>query len=873
MTSNQQKAKQGSRWGSLLSGAVAGLESRLDTILTDDSEASAKSRQAEAEEKAALAQSKQDASLHIQARGVSRSPSRSKPNDRLQERLAKALAAKSASQAGSEVSSPRLQAGSSLDLESPRTSLDSRPSIEVTRPVVAGADETELKLDAASNADTEVATAPNDVPQTLLSSTLPINPARHSEDTISGRSNAADEAFTLDMSKSSMESNLPRRSAAELEAELVQMRAEQEESDKQKQEDMETVLERIDALQSKLQYLAKETVAAAKEANAQADKGSLEQKLAEKDEKIALLMEEGQKLSKTEMRQLTNLRKLTAQVSVETKASAELKKEVSRLRQAESVLKGRMARLEQSEKESAAKAAKSSQLESQITSLKYDLTSKENAITAFKRRLTDTEEKLEKLESGSQAASLVADTRRIGDLEEELSNAKIEKKLVEDRTKSEIQRLKAEIDQQKDRAQASKLEHQTEIINLEARMESLQLRAEEASSDQTGDGQAKLLRQIETLQTQYSLAAENWRTIEGSLNARLTAVEKERDETVKREADVRKKARDLGVKVRRLEEERDTDSDKTSTLVNELAEQKALVQKLQSRLDTSEKSLEEARQDFEQQRQTLEASLSARIEEKRSRRASNSISTHGRSKRTPSPNSIRKTSAADAILSTTFRKPSRTNDSSTSLNHIHSSRRPSALPSDLSRDFLPSPTTISRKHSQLSLAQLNGSSSSYPTSHSPLPTPTDPPPTPSITTEAPDEDFSRHSSPRGTAADVISASTVHTGPSVQLVERMSSSIRRLEAEKAAHKDEMARLQSQRDEARDEMVRLMREVEGRQGVEREVEQVKAEMGRLGERYEACLEMLGEREEEVVELRGDLGEMKRIYKELVGRMGTT
>ena len=44
------------RWGSLLSGAVAGLESRLDTILTDDNQASAKSRAADAAAKAEAAE-------------------------------------------------------------------------------------------------------------------------------------------------------------------------------------------------------------------------------------------------------------------------------------------------------------------------------------------------------------------------------------------------------------------------------------------------------------------------------------------------------------------------------------------------------------------------------------------------------------------------------------------------------------------------------------------------------------------------------------------------------------------------------------------------------------------------------------------------
>lgn len=56
--------------------------------------------------------------------------------------------------------------------------------------------------------------------------------------------------------------------------------------------------------------------------------------------------------------------------------------------------------------------------------------------------------------------------------------------------------------------------------------------------------QAKLLRQIETLQTQYAVASENWQGIEGSLIARIAAVEKERDDIARREADVRRKARE-----------------------------------------------------------------------------------------------------------------------------------------------------------------------------------------------------------------------------------------------------------------------------------------------------------------------------------------
>lgn len=68
-----------------------------------------------------------------------------------------------------------------------------------------------------------------------------------------------------------------------------------------------------------------------------------------------------------------------------------------------------------------------------------------------------------------------------------------------------------------------------------------------------------------------------------------------------------------------------------------------------------------------------------------------------------------------------------------------------------------------------------------------------------------------------------------------------------------------------------MVGLLREVEGKRGLEGELDGMKKELSTLRERYEACLEMLGEREEETGELRGDLADMKRVYRELVDKMG--
>lgn len=375
------------------------------------------------------------------------------------------------------------------------------------------------------------------------------------------------------------------------------------------------------------------------------------------------------------------------------------------------------------------------------------------------------------------------------------------------------------------------------------------------------------------MQTQYSLAAENWRSIETSLNSRIAAIEKERDEVVKRESDVRKKARDISGKAKRLEDQLEEMTEENQLLTSQLQASKTEMKKLQTRLETAETSLNEARADLDRQKQTFESELSQKLEEERTRQLSHGLgiaSPHNgtMASRTESPTSyFRKQPSQDPYGSVQSRRglsriPSQEQTTSLSIDRSVS-RRPSTLaPGPMSSrtpmtpDF-PSPS-VSRQGSMFSLAQLlNGGNGA--------------PQTPSIHTNDVDADdnFDNRSSPQRTINDVISASTVHTGPSVQLVQHMSSKIQRLEAEKSAHKDELARLVTQRDEARDEVVSMMREVETKRSVDGKTDKLEQELGQVKQRYEACLEMLGEKEEEVEELKSDLVEVKKMYRELVDR----
>jgi predicted nucleic acid-binding Zn-ribbon protein len=404
---------------------------------------------------------------------------------------------------------------------------------------------------------------------------------------------------------------------------------------------------------------------------------------------------------------------------------------------------------------------------------------------------------------------------------------------------------------------------------LESKLELLRSRTEEATSSATGDSQAKLLRQIETLQTQYSLASENWQGIETTLTSRVVALEKDRDETAKRESDVRRKARDVNSKARRLEDELESINERARTFEHDLVEQRAAASKLQARLAQAETSAQDARADLEREKKVWEAEFQQKLEEEKtkwkSEQASQAYSTHSGHLRADSPSDSRRRHSPDPLgiynRKSMPRSISSHMDASLPLSPMDrmfddAARRPSySRQRSNPKARTPEIGTPQRQDSIESSTNMNGGL---------------PPGTPSIQTEFYDEPFENVSSPQRTINDMISVSTAGAGPSVQLVERMSAAVRRLESEKATSKEELARLSAQRDEAREEVVALMREVEEKRNLNQKVDTLEKELKEMEQRYETTLEMLGEKTEMVEELEGDVADLKKIYRELVQTM---
>lgn len=313
----------------------------------------------------------------------------------------------------------------------------------------------------------------------------------------------------------------------------------------QRQEEIHGYIERIDALQSKLKYLARVASESAKNAAATASPGSMKKQLLEKDEKIALLLEEGQKLSKFELDHRTVVKKLRQQLTENTKVQNEMKKKTEKLERDLLSSEARAKRAGAAEKRATESLSFQAKAAKDLEAVMNERDALNQTVQEMKAQLSRAFARAEAAESKAQSDALEQEKRRADELEEELSTTKIERDISEGKSRKETAELKEKIEQEKERARMLEAELKGEQATLESKMESLRSRAEEASSGATGETQAKLLRQIETLQTQYSVASDNWHTLEGSLLSRLANVEKERDDVIRREGELRKKIRDL----------------------------------------------------------------------------------------------------------------------------------------------------------------------------------------------------------------------------------------------------------------------------------------------------------------------------------------
>ncbi|KAI0110014.1 TATA element modulatory factor 1 TATA binding-domain-containing protein [Daldinia grandis] len=848
--------QKSSRWGSFLSQAVAGVEARLDNILAEEDAA----KQASSQHPTRTASTSSATTTNVPARSTT--PSRSS-NDRLQERLARAVAARNAAQKA-DASPARLSTESAPPTHSPRTSTDvSSTTSTIQSP--PGAEKTEDSKDdittkaSASSTLADVASMSPPTPVVDGQATegdlhASSNPDRGAQDDENPEPLTTEAEEELLGTENTVSTALYKQRIADLEKTL-------EEANVQHQEELHSHVERVDALQAKLQYLARQASEVARTAAATAPAGSSDKKDAEKDQQIAQLMEEGQRLANTEQKHRSIIKKLRGQLVVIEKELNEQKLWRQKMETELNTLRKKLRDQGDVEKANADSQKQISQLRRDLEVLKAEISLKDNTISELEYRLQEESDRSKTLAAKVNDQLREVGEKHVKELEETVATLEVEKSLIADRAKLQATELQEKADRAAERFHAAELELKGEVQILESKLEALRIRAEETSTGAIGDAQAKLLRQIETLQTQYSIASENWQGIEASLIAKTAALEKERDEALRRESEMRRKARETASRAKLQEEELEEARNQLPSVQQDLSSHRSEIEALRKRAEEAEALLAEAKSDFERQRLAWKEEKAERTDPERRNWLEDIPTAAFRNISRPEsplltapqrtfsgeflglqsyPTRLRKTSA-----------PSSNGDPSPG-DHPTSARRPSGQPPIRSPMFPFSSVQSSGTPPSLSGGlEILASPSTHPIDRDDI-----------FENEAP-------ASPHNVLQDMMSVSTMTAGPSVQLVERMSAVVRRLESEKVATKEELARISSQRDEARGEIVVLMKEIEAEKGAKKKVEELEKEVALINERYQTTLEMLGEKSELVEELRADVDDVKAMYRDLVER----
>ncbi|KAI1821095.1 hypothetical protein F4861DRAFT_486567 [Xylaria intraflava] len=852
-------SQKSSRWGSFISQAVAGVEARLDTILAEDDPSRGPTP--------AVQPTAPPAIPTPPTRSVT--PSKS-ANDRLQERLARAVASRNAASSSQSAA----EASTSSTTSSPRPSTDTLrlPSTSIAP---TGSPRTSLSIEeTATMAATTTTNVTSSTPRVSMDfSGVSSTPTTNGQSAIVPRSEPSLHSESAQIEKYTGQESAPNGGIQPIiddvltptlyKERITHLEETLEAVQAQHQEELQSHVERVDALQAKLDYLAREASEQARSAATNAPKNSPEKKIAEKDDQIAQLMLEGQKLAATEQKHRSIIKKLRAQLVTTEK---DLNEQKVWRQKAERDLADLRRRIDESadlEKANEETHGLLSQSRRDIDLLKAENEVKDRSIAELKIQLQEESEKMKSLAAKADDRLREASQEQVKELEDAVAALEVEKGLVADRSKLQIAEAREKADRASERARAIEVELKGEVQVLESKLEALRARAEEASSGAVGDAQVKLLRQVETLQTQYSIASENWQGMEASLEARAVSLEKERDEALRRESDMRRKAREAASRAKRQEEELEDMRRQLPTVERDLKSHQLQLNALKTRAEQAEGALADTKAELAKHQASLKNDKGDRADQDRRNWLDDvPVPTFRDRGRPESPllTAPQRTFSGDNYLGlqnypNRFRKTSApSSNGEPSLSDRPWARRPSAQPPPVRTPILPSFPGFPSATTPSVASGFDFTAS-----------------TPTHAADRDDvlEGLDRSPSPQNVLQDMVSVSTMTAGPSVQLVERMSAAIRRLESERVAAKEELTRILSQRDEARGEIVTLIRDLEASKMAATRVADLEKEASDINEKYQTTLEMLGEKSELVEELRADVQDIKAMYRDLVER----
>lgn len=357
--------------------------------------------------------------------------------------------------------------------------------------------------------------------------------------------------------------------------------------------------------------------------------------LREKDEQIAGLMEEGEKLSKQELQFNNTIKKLRAKEKQNEQLIMAQKQQIEDVENEIKRLKEIIKKKEENEKKYQESLSQlnsiSEQQAKELASIKPEKIDLQERVRSLQSNLDSTYKELTELrktnaiaESAAEEAALYAKQNTRDELKRELEEQRLQLEKDKDALLMQVNELRMTLGRNEQQVTWREEQLRQEISDLHQRLQDSESRNQELS-DTISNATRPLLRQIEHLQSAHSAQVNNWEKVESSLTQRIVdcqnqmnaAIEKERA-AVEKEMLIQSRVGGLESQVHSLRQEKaqlvasfEMEKTKLDTLEEtyqrEVSRHEAVKSSLQQNVEELKKEKERVEHQLEYERARLEA--------------------------------------------------------------------------------------------------------------------------------------------------------------------------------------------------------------------------------------------------------------------------
>lgn len=564
----------------------------------------------------------------------------------------------------------------------------------------------------------------------------------------------------------------------------------------------------------------------------------LREQMKKKDETIAQLMEEGQKLSVKELKLNEAIKKLKA-LNTDLESSLEdyskkLEENSSKLRALESFL-------------GSEKLKSLDLLKQSYTDLKSKISLNEDEHNKY----TDLESKYDELRAIHEE-----EVKLRVEVAKELEDLKIHVNMLKNQHHLEIKAKETIIEEYKEKLNRTREDTTDEIARLESKIEDLRIEKETLSNSNSitheDDSRQKtsgdvdfsnLSRNHEILQKQYLVAQENWKLLESSLLKKIEALKSLLDQ-------LKKTQTKLSSELITTRDSLEKKSTSYESLLNELSILRKEREDLMLQNEIKANDVSNLQSNLEKIRKIYNSDLQKLQDQVKKLKANEELSQTGEDK-SQSFSDIKAPDMSYPEISISQENTHVTDDENLFLNtpanlsdiNFGESSRTPALSKENSgffdRFLRSSISSVKglKDDTNISNAELHHSSRS--------------------------NSFSGPQS--GTVADNFSSN--NSNSHILLINKMSSNIKRLEVELNSLRDENQVLVNDKERAQQEYLKSLSKHEEISSLKKHVADLESELQAKSVKEQTMLELIGEKSEKVEELTADVQDLKEIVRSQV------